>query len=84
MHFVVLYQYRHVFKVASSGRKKEAAMRGTDWFEVERRARRLRAQEIQRLLRAALAAVVRAGAAIGPRLARWRRRVSVGATDATA
>ena len=36
-------------------------MEGTDWFEVERRARRLRAQEIRRLLTAAMGAAKRAG-----------------------
>ena len=57
-------------------------MEGTDWFEVERRARCLRAQEIRRLLAAALAVAVRAGGWIGFRLARWRRRDNAGANDA--
>ena len=52
-------------------------MEGTDWIEIERRARRLRAQEIRRLLMTAMGAVKRAGGWVWSCLARrYRRRQS--------
>ena len=57
-------------------------MKGTDWFEVERRARHLRAQEIRRLLAAAMGTAKRAGGWGLSFLARRYRRRQCGANDA--
>ena len=57
-------------------------MEGTDWFEIERRARHLRAQEIRRLLAAAMGTAKRTGGWGWSFLARRYRRRQCGANDA--
>lgn len=53
-------------------------MEGMDWIEVERRARQMRAQEIRRLLAAAIAMAKRAGAKLWSGLVRGERREHCG------